>query len=181
MEGGWEGKRARFASKRIWSALISTFTDPTTQHARRSVMQFFQEQLPMRRGHKHKAQQQRHVRADVRSTPEEQLSQEQHQGQQGAQVQALSAALPACGHPRRFHSLATALSTHGDGYRTRSDVHDQRIGGNLQRGALQVRQQRGCRRHADLRGSRKGSVLFRASVPAFPSPAKARATSATLH
>ncbi|KAH8977218.1 hypothetical protein EDB92DRAFT_1919111 [Lactarius akahatsu] len=149
MEGGWEGKRVGAASKQIWSALRST------------MMQFFQEQLPMRRGHKHEVQQQRHVRADVCGTPKEQLSQEQHQGQQGAQVQALSAALPACRYPRRVHSL--------------------QIGGDLQRGALQVRQQRQCRRHADLRGSRKGSVLFRASVPAFRSPAKARTTSATLH
>ncbi|KAH8981167.1 hypothetical protein EDB92DRAFT_1898241 [Lactarius akahatsu] len=161
MEGGWEGRRVGAASKRIWSALRST------------MMQFFQEQLPMRRGHKHEVQQQRHVCADVRGTPKEQLSQEQHQGQQGAQVQALSAALPACRYPRRVHSLVTALITHGDGYRTRSNVHDTR--------ALQVWQQRRCRRHADLCGSRKGSVLFRASVPAFRSPAKARTTSATLH
>ncbi|KAH8977304.1 hypothetical protein EDB92DRAFT_1837956 [Lactarius akahatsu] len=112
MEGGWEGRRVGAASKRIWSALRST------------MMQFFQEQLPMRRGHKHEVQQQRHVCADVRGTPKEQLSQEQHQGQQGAQVQVLSAALPACGYPRRVHSLVTALITHGDGYRTRSNVHD---------------------------------------------------------
>ncbi|KAH8979256.1 hypothetical protein EDB92DRAFT_1905537, partial [Lactarius akahatsu] len=90
----------------------------TNLHARNSMMQFFQEQLPMRRGHKHEVQQQRHVCADVRGTPKEQLSQEQHQGQQGAQT------LPACGYPRRVHSLVTALITHGDGYRTRSNVHD---------------------------------------------------------